>query len=1036
MLNNSKIPGMALIGLGMLLGYAAASEKLPLSSWAQGVDRASPAVSNQPSPCPERQAGCQGLVTGELFALAQHNEEVAARVESADEKPNILVIWGDDIGYWNLSYNNDGMMGYKTPNIDRLAAEGMRFTDYYGEQSYTAGRAAFILGQHPLRTGLTKVGMPGAKEGISTKDPTLAAILKPHGYMTGQFGKNHLGDPDEHLPTNHGFDEFYGNLYHLTAEEEPEHEDYPKDPAFRKEFGPRGVIKSFAGGKSEDTDQFNRLLAEDSTPDKKSPGSVLPFPPTPSGSKAARTMQGSTYKPAPTPRRLPKDAPNILIVLIDDSGPALPDTYGGDVHTPTLSRVARSGLSFNRFHTTAMCSPTRAALLTGRNHHRVGAGVIASLGNDWDGYTGMWPATSASLARVLGCYGYASSAFGKWHNTPHNETSRAGPFDRWPTGRLVGFDYFYGFLAGETSQWEPALVENFNRLSPSHEEGKHLSEDLADKAVTWMRRHRALKPDQPFLMYWAPGAVHGPHHVAKKWADKYKGKFDDGWDAMRERVFARQKKLGYVPENTTLTPRPEFLDAWDDIPEKEKPFQRRLMEVFAGYCEHTDAQVGKLVDELERLEIRDNTLIFYIWGDNGSSAEGQKGTISEFLAQSGTATKIQDHIRVVKELGGLDQLGGPLFDNMYHAGWAWAGSTPFKSTKLVAAHFGGTRNPLAVSWPKGIKPDDKLRTQFHHVNDVVPTVYELLGITAPEIVDGVTQDPIDGTSMAYAFRSADAPGRKKTQYFEIMGSRAIYHNGYMASAFGPRVPWKPGLDPKIFEWTPDDDTWELYDLREDFSQAHDLAEKQPEKLAEMRKLFLAEAESNKAFPIGGGLWIGLHPEYTQQNPATEFHYNSDVIEVPEASAPKLGLRSSLVTIDAELKKDTSGVLYSLGGFSGGIAAWVKDGKVTFEYNLYEIERTRVTTSGELPTGRAKIEIESRTKPGVRNGPMEVTIRVNGEPMAKGRVPRTTGYALSGNDTFDVGRDSYSPVSPEYRKLAPFGFSGQIDKVHIKYLTEK
>jgi len=764
-------------------------------------------------------------------------------------------------------------------------------------------------------------------------------------------------------------------------------------------------------------------------------GSVLPFLPTPSGSKAARTLQESIYSPLPKPQRLSEDAPNILIILIDDAGPALPSTYGGDIRTPTLDRIADSGITFNRFHTTAMCSPTRAALLTGRNHHRMGAGVIASLGNDWDGYTGMWPASSASLAKVLGYYGYASSTFGKWHNTPHAETSQVGPFNRWPTGQLVGFDYFYGFLGGESSQYEPAMVENFNRLGSIHREGYHMTEDLADKAIKWMRQQHALAPNKPFLMYWAPGAVHGPHHVAKQWAGKYKGKFDDGWDAMRERIFARQKQIDYIPADTKLTPRPESMAAWNDIPEKEKPFQRRLMEVFAGFCEHTDTQVGRLIDELEQLGIRDNTLVFYIWGDNGSSAEGQNGTISEFLAQSGTATKIADHIRVMNENGGLDSLGGAKFDNMYHAGWAWAGSTPFRSTKLVAAHFGGTRNPLAVSWPKSIKPDKQLRTQFHHVNDVVPTIYEILGITPPQVVDGVDQDPMDGVSMTYAFESANAPDRKKTQYFEIMGSRSIYHDGFIASAFGPRIPWKPGIDPAIFQWTPHQDKWELYDLHSDFSQAEDLANTQPEKLAEMITIFNAEAKANKAYPIGGGLWTGLHPEFVQQNPATEFTYTPDVIQIPEASAPKLGLRSSLVTINAELKPDSAGVLYAVGGYSGGVAAWIDQGKVRFEYNLYEIERTGVETNGDMPTGPVKIEIESRVQPKVRNGSMDVIIRVNGTEMGKGTVPRTTGYALSGNDTFDVGTDSFSPVSPAYYDRAPFKFNGNIDSVTIKYLSD-
>lgn len=765
-------------------------------------------------------------------------------------------------------------------------------------------------------------------------------------------------------------------------------------------------------------------------------GSVLPFPPKPSGSVAARTMQESTYSPKPEPKRLPEDAPNILIILIDDAGPGLPDTYGGDVHTPTLTRIAESGVSFNRFHTTAMCSPTRAALLTGRNHHRVGSGQIASLANDWDGYSGMWPATAAALPKVLGSYGYASSAFGKWHNTPHAETSQVGPFNRWPTGNLVGFDYFYGFLAGESSQWEPALVENFNRLEPKHEEGYHLTEDLADQAISWIRKQRALAPDKPFFMYWAPGAVHAPHHVESKWSDKYKGRFDDGWDAMRERVFKRQKQRGYLPAGTKLTPRAESMAAWDDIPDAQKPFQSRLMEVFAGFCEHTDTQVGRLIDELDSQGIRDNTLVFYIWGDNGSSAEGQNGSISEFLAQSGTATTVEDQLRALEELGGLEALGGAKTDNHYHGGWAWAGSTPHQGTKLIASHFGGTRNPLAVSWPAKVQPSKKPHAQFHHVNDIAPTVYDLLDLTPPTEVDGVTQDPIDGVSMLYAFDSADAPSRKTRQYFEIMGSRSIYDNGYIASAFGPRIPWKPGLDPAIFKWTPDKDQWELYDLSSDFSQADDLAKEQPEKLAEMVSTFDSEAQANKAYPIGGGLWVGLHPEYSQQNAATEFHFTTDVTGVPEASAPKLGLRSSRVTVEAELAANSTGVLYAVGGFSGGIAAWVDQGAIHYEYNLYEVERSRVSTTGKLPTGPAKIEVESVFEPGVRNGAVEVVIRVNGKEMGRGKVPRSTGYALTANDTFDVGRDSYSPVSPEYYDRAPFAFDGAIEKLTVKYLTER
>ena len=483
-------------------------------------------------------------------------------------------------------------------------------------------------------------------------------------------------------------------------------------------------------------------------------------------------MQESVYHRRVEPRRLPAEAPNILIVLIDDAGPGLPSTYGGEVRTPTLDRIAKAGISYNRFHTTAMCSPTRAALLTGRNHHRVGNGQIAELANDWDGYSGTIPKSCATGAEVLRNYGYKTAAFGKWHNTPAEQTTAAGPFDYWPTG--YGFEYFYGFLAGEASQYEPNLVRNTTLVSPTKtpEQGYHLTEDLADDAIGWLRKHKAFEPDKPFFMYWASGAIHGPHHIMKEWADKYKGKFDDGWDKYRERVFRRAKEMGWIPAGAQLTARPESLASWESIPEDEKPFQRRLMEVAAGYAEHADHHVGRLVDEVEHLGYGDNTLIFYIWGDNGSSSEGQNGTISELLAQNGIPTTIPMHLKALNQLGGLDVLGSPKTDNQYHAGWAWAGSTPYKGTKLLASHFGGTRNPMAVRWPAQIKPDLTPRSQFHHVNDLVPTIYEVVGITPPRVVNGISQDPIDGVSFAYTFSDAKAKGRKLTQYFEIMGSRS------------------------------------------------------------------------------------------------------------------------------------------------------------------------------------------------------------------------------------------------------------------------
>lgn len=757
----------------------------------------------------------------------------------------------------------------------------------------------------------------------------------------------------------------------------------------------------------------------------------LPFPPQPSGSTAGPTIAQSTYSPNQPQSHLPDNAPNVLLIMLDDVGPALPATYGGPINTPTLSRIAEDGISFNRFHNAAMCSPTRAALLTGRNHHRVGFGQIAELANDWDGYTGHWPATTASVAKVLGYYGYSTAAFGKWHNTPAEQTTSQGPFDRWPTGRLVGFDYFYGFLAGESSQWEPAIVENTVRLPAQHEEGYHFTVDMTDQALEWMRNHVALAPDKPFFMYWAPGASHGPHHIFKEWADKYAGQFDGGWDELRTKIFEQQQQLGWVPENTLLTARPDTMEAWDSIPDDERAFQARLMEVFAGYTEHADTEAGRLIDELDKLGLKENTLVIYVWGDNGSSSEGQRGTISELLAQNGIATETKDHIKALDELGGLDVLGSNKTDNMYHAGWAWAGSTPFQGTKLNASHFGGTRTPMAISWPTHIQPDDEPRSQFHHVNDIVPTIYDVIGIAPPQEVDGVTQQPMDGVSMRYTFDDPDAEGQKTAQYFEVMGDRGIYADDWFAAAWGPRIPWVPGLPQGIGTWSPDQDQWLLYNLEDDFSQAVDVAGSEGDELARMKGLFRQEAKDNQVFPIGGGLWsVVWSPQSAPHNPATEFHYTQDVVGVPEFAGPKVGARSNLVTVDVALTDDSEGVLYALGAFSGGLALWVDDGKLSFEYNLFEIERTLIEASEPLPTGDVTIEVE--TTIAQPRGAAQVVIRVNGEEVASGEVPRTAALAFTANDAFDVGMDSYSPVSQSYFERAPFKFNGTINKLNIKY----
>jgi arylsulfatase A-like enzyme len=763
---------------------------------------------------------------------------------------------------------------------------------------------------------------------------------------------------------------------------------------------------------------------------------ILPFPPKPSGSTAGRTMQESIYNPLPAVDRLPKNAPNILIVLIDDVGPAQTDTYGGEIHTPTLSKIAKEGISYNCFHTTAMSSPTRAALLTGRNHNRVGNGTITELANDWDGYSGTIPKSSATMAEVLKDYGYSTAAWGKWHNTPASETTAAGPFDNWPTG--YGFQYFYGFLAGEASQYEPMLVRNTAYAEHPKTSGGHnyyhLSEDLADDAIHWLDQHKGLAPDKPFFMYWASGASHGPHQVPKEWADKYKGKFDDGWDKYRERVFRRAKQMGWIPQDAKLTPRPATLPSWDSIPKDEKPFQRRLMEVYAGFTEHVDAQIGRIVDEIERLGYGDNTLIFYIWGDNGASAEGQSGTISELLAQNGIPSTTKDHIKALNELGGLDVLGSPKTDNMYHAGWAWAGSSPYQGTKLLASYFGGTRNPLAVRWPAKIKPDARPRSQFLHVIDVVPTIYGILGITPPRVVNGIPQDPFDGVSFAKTFNDAGAKVAKPTQYFDIMASRGIYHDGWMASAVGPRLPWIPGVPKGIREWTPDKDKWELYDLTKDWSQADNLADKMPKKIADMKDLFLIELTKNKGLPIGGAMWVPIfHPELKLAPPYTSWTFPGAITRIPEFAAPTLGNKHNLVSVDVDVPADANGVIYALGGFSGGLSLYVKDGVLSYEYNLFEIQRTHIEAKSKLPAGKAKIEVETAYVERKPAGPLKVVVKVNGKEVASGVVPVSAPIGFTANDALDFGIDLGSPVGIEYYNQAPFKFNGKIEGAQVKYL---
>jgi arylsulfatase len=700
--------------------------------------------------------------------------------------------------------------------------------------------------------------------------------------------------------------------------------------------------------------------------------------------------------------------------MFDDAGFGQPDTFGGEIHTPTLTRLAEEGLAYNAFHTTAMCSPTRAALMTGRNHHRVGAGIIAEFANDWDGYSGVIPKSSATIAEVLGHYGYATSAFGKDHNTPVEQIAN-GPYDRTPTGR--GFDYFYGFIAGETSQWEPTLWENTTPIPVPHVdnyEDFHLTEAMADKAITWMRRHLAMNPGRPFLMWWTPGAVHGPHHVAREWADKYEGAFDDGWDDYQQRVFERQKNMGWIPADTKLAPRPQGMPAWDDIPDDEKPFQARLMEVYAGFLEHTDAQVGRLIDELEARGIRDNTLVLYIFSDNGASAEGLDGSVAELNSQNGIPSTIAEHIAVAEELGGLDAIGGPRMDNMYHCAWDW----------------GGTRTPMVVSWPKRIEPDATPRPQFTHVNDVVPTIYDILGIEPPKVVDGHVQDPIDGVSFAYTFDSADALERKQTQYFECLGSRGIYHEGWMASTFGPRTPWVAEM-PDLANWDPMQDQWQLFDTRSDYSLMNDLASEHPEKLEQLKALFMWEAEENKVLPIGGALYTGLNPQEMKRSSNTEWTLFEGMTRIPESQAPNVRNGNLRAEISAEVPDGVNGVIFAMGGYAGGVSLYALDGELFYEYSALLLKRDKIKV-GALPAGDVTIAFEMRT-PLQLAAPADVKFWINGEEAAEGKVQRTVPAVFTASETFDVGMDTSSPVADDYFDRAPFEFEGKLKRLHFKYL---
>lgn len=727
------------------------------------------------------------------------------------------------------------------------------------------------------------------------------------------------------------------------------------------------------------------------------------------------------------PLRPPDGSPNVLIVLLDDVGFGASSAFGGPAQTPTAQRLADDGLKYTRFHTTALCSPTRAALLTGRNHHTVGMGSITEMATAAPGYTSVRPDTCAPLAEILKLNGYATAHVGKCHEVPIWETSPVGPFDRWPSPGN-GFEYFYGFLGGETDQWYPTLHEGTGRVEPwgTPEEGYHLTEDLADKAIAWVRQQKVLTPDKPFFLYFAPGATHAPHHVPQQWAERYRGRFDDGWDVLRERIFARQKELGVVPADAELTRRHDAIPAWDEMDERLLPVLRRQMENYAGFLAHTDHQVGRVVEEIDRIGALDDTLVFYIIGDNGASAEGTlQGTSNELISLNGMAGIETPEFL----LGALDKLGGPDSSPHYAVGWAHAMDTPYQWTKQVASHWGGTRNGTVVHWPRGFAARGEVRNQFHHVVDVATTVLAAAGIPAPTTVNGVRQHPLEGVDMAYSFHDAAAPERHVTQYFEMLGNRGIYHRGWSAVT-KHRTPWQiPGGAGIAF----DDDVWELYDGAADWTQARDLAKKYPERLRELQRLFLIEATRYNVLPLDDRTFERVLPGLSGKPrlvPGNRQVLLPGMQALLEMHIVNCRNRSWSLTAQVDVPDGGArGVILNLGGHAGGWSFYFRDGRPTFCYNLFGIERSYIRAPDTVGVGLHQVRSEFAYDGGGLGKGGTVTLFVDGTAVAEGRVERTEPIGF-GYEFSDVGRDSLSTVTPEY-PTGDNAFTGRIDWVQIE-----
>ena len=755
------------------------------------------------------------------------------------------------------------------------------------------------------------------------------------------------------------------------------------------------------------------------------PSKILPRPPQPFRGKIERTAKESTPD-FPKPLAAPKNAPNILLILTDDVGFGASSPFGGPIATPTYEALAKRGLRFNTFHTTALCSPTRAALITGRNHHAVHSGVITEMGTGYPGYDTLMQKDTATVAEVLKQNGYNTAWFGKNHNVPDWQSSQAGPFDLWPTG--LGFEYFFGFLGGDTDQWHPAAYEGTKPIQkPEDKSELHFDQWMADKAISYIQEQNALAPDKPFFVYYAPGTAHAPHHAPKEWIAKFKGQFDQGWDQVREETFARQKKLGIIPANTQLTPRPEGIPAWDSLTPDRQKLYARMMEVYAGALAHADYQIGRVINAIAETGELDNTLIMFIQGDNGASAEGTvQGTTNEVATAANGVTEDLSFL-----ISMADKLGGPETYNHYPYAWAHAMDTPFQWTKQVASHFGGTRNGMIVSWPAQIKDQGSIRTQFHHVIDVAPTFLEAAGIPQPTEVNGFKQKPIEGVSMAYAFPKADVGDRHTTQYFELVGNRALYHDGWIASTTPKRIPWETaGAAPD-----PDSFNWELYHVADDFSQAKNLAKENPAKLKELQALWDQEAKKYNVFPLDTSFAdradVRLRPSLTRGR--SSFTYYPGIIRIPEGSAPDIKNKSYSITADVEIPSGgASGVLATQGGDFGGWGFILQESKPLFVYALSNQpqHKFKVASSQPLSPGKHTLRFDFKYDGGgIGKGGMG-TLFVDGTQVAQAPIERTIGVRFSLDETFDVGEDTGTAVIADYAPQMPFKFTGNLKKVTI------